>query len=82
MPDYSDPNTKLTARRYAWDATFQRGPAHHGRVVTQLVTDGTYDTQPGATVGSLLASLASWYAQTNGIPQADVKILSYSLREK
>ncbi|MFI9598910.1 hypothetical protein ACIHCX_03345 [Streptomyces sp. NPDC052043] len=81
MADYSNPNTPLTASRYAWDATFKRGPAHRGRFESQRI-EGSYDTQPGATVGSLLAGLTNWYAQTNGIPVADVTILSYSLREK
>ncbi|MEU3528843.1 hypothetical protein AB0E62_34180 [Streptomyces sp. NPDC038707] len=82
MPDYSNPNTKLTARRYAWDVTFQLGPVHNGRSITQDVTDGTYDTQPGATVGSLLAGLVTWFAKTQGHPTSDVTIVRYRLREK
>jgi hypothetical protein len=84
MADYSNPTTPLTASRYAWDVTF-RGPTSHGTATTQRI-EGSYDTQPGATVGSLLAGLtnlyAQNYAQSNGIPAADVVIVSYSLREK
>lgn len=81
MADYSNPNTQLTASRYAWDVTFTRGPLRHGKNPSQDCT-GTYTTQPGATVGSLLAGLTAWYAQSNGIPVADVTLVRYSLREK
>ncbi len=81
MADYSNPNTPLTASRYAWNVTFTRGPLRHGRNPSQDCT-GSYDTQPGATVGSLLAGLTAWYAKTNGISAADVTIVRYSLREK
>lgn len=84
MPDYSNPTTRLTANRYAWDVTF-RGPSSHGTVTTQRI-EGSYDTQPGATVGSLLAGLTNLYArdyaQGNGIRAADIVIVSYSLREQ
>ena len=76
MADYSNPNTPLTASRYAWDATFRYGTLTNQRI------EGSYDTQPGATVGSLLAGLTNWYAQSNGIPVANVTLTSYSLREK
>lgn len=81
MADYSNPNTPLTARRYAWDATFVRGPLRYGSNPSQDCS-GSYDTQPGATVGSLLAGLTNWYAQSNSIPAAEVTIVRYSLREK
>ncbi|WP_445520462.1 hypothetical protein [Streptomyces sp. NEAU-174] len=82
MTDYSNPDTPLTARRYAWDATFTRGPVRHGTVTTQRIEGGSYDTQPGATVGSLLAGLTTWYSKEFKIPREDVAIVSYSLREK
>ncbi|MEV0220868.1 hypothetical protein [Streptomyces sp. NPDC050704] len=81
MTNYSNPNTRLTAARYAWDVTFKRGPVSNGKFTTQRI-EGSYDRQPGATVGSLLAGLTNWYAQSNNIPAADVTIASYSLREK
>lgn len=81
MADYSNPTTRLTASRYAWDVTFTRGPLRNGNNPSQDCT-GTYDTQPGATVGSLLAGLTAWYAKSNDIPVADVTLVRYSLREK
>lgn len=81
MADYSNPNTRLTASRYAWNVTFTRGPVRYGNNPAQDCA-GSYDTQPNATVGSLLAGLTAWYAQTNGIPVADVTVVRYSLREK
>lgn len=81
MPDYSNPDTRLTARRYAYEATFIRGPVRYGLNNSQDVI-GTCDTKPGATVGHLLSGLKSWYAKSNGIPVADVTIVRYSLREK
>lgn len=80
MADYSNPITRLTASRYAWDVTFTRGPLRTGNNPSQDCT-GSYDTQPGATVGSLLAGLTAWYAQSNGISAADVTIVRYTLRE-
>lgn len=81
MTDYSSPSTPLTAARYAWAVTFTRGQLRSGKNPSQDCT-GTYTTQPGATVGSLLAGLTAWYAQSNGIPAADVTLVRYSLREK
>lgn len=82
MPDYSNPNTKLTASKYSWDVTFQLGPVRNGRVITQDVTDGAYDTQPGDTVEVLLGKLVTWFAKTQGHPKSDLTIVRYSLREK
>ncbi|MFF6847115.1 MULTISPECIES: hypothetical protein [Streptomyces] len=81
MTNYSDPNTRLTASRYAYEATFIRGPVRYGLNDSQDVI-GTCEVKPGATVGSLLAGLKSWYAKSNGIPVTDVTIARYSLREK
>lgn len=81
MPDYSNPNTPLTARRYAWEVTVTRGPVRYGINSSQDCT-GSYDTQPDATVGSLLTVIKSWYAKRNGIAESDVTIVRYSLREK
>lgn len=81
MPDYSNPNTRLTAGRYEWGAKFARGPLRHGDNPAQDI-EGTLEIRPGATVGSLLAQLTAWYAQSNGISAAEVSTVLYSLREK
>jgi hypothetical protein len=81
MPCYSDKTTRLTAAQYSWSITVTSGPLHHGSNPAQDCT-GTYTTQPGATVGTLLTGLTQWYAQTNGVPTRDVTIVRYSLREK
>lgn len=81
IPDYSNNTTRLTASSYAWSATFTRGPLRYGNNPSNDCT-GTYTTQPGATVGSLLAELTAWYAQSNGIPATDVVLIRYALREK
>lgn len=81
MTDYSNPDTPLTARRYAWEATIVRGPVRYGNNPSQDCT-GTCTPRPGATVGSLLEWIKSWYAERNGIPVSDVTIVRHSLREK
>ncbi|GAA1065226.1 hypothetical protein [Streptomyces asiaticus] len=81
MTNYSNPDTPLTASRYGWKATIVRGPLSYGQNPSQECA-GTCTPRPGATVGSLLAWIKSWYAQQNGIPVADVTIVSYSLSEK
>lgn len=81
MTDYSNPNTPLTAKQYAWNATIVRGPLRYGNNPSKDCT-GTCTPRPGATVGSLLAYIKSWYAKSNGIAESDVTIVRYSLREK
>ncbi|MCQ8831783.1 hypothetical protein [Streptomyces malaysiensis] len=81
MPDYSNPDTPLTGRRCDWQATIVRGPVRYGMNPSQECA-GTCTPRPGATVGSLLAWIKSWYAEHNGIPVSDVTIMRYSLREK
>ncbi|HET6633995.1 MAG TPA: hypothetical protein VFH77_03100 [Streptomyces sp.] len=81
MPNYNNQNTRLTASDYAWDVTFVIGKLRTGNNPSQDCS-GSYTTQPGATVGSLLNGLATWYAQNNGVRTKDVTIVRYSLREK
>ncbi|MDI5964845.1 hypothetical protein [Streptantibioticus silvisoli] len=81
MPDYSNPATPLTAHKYGWSITIGRGPLRYGNNPTQDCT-GAYTTQPGATVGSLLAGITTWYARENSIPIDDLVLVRYSLREK
>ncbi|MEU7240304.1 hypothetical protein [Streptomyces sparsogenes] len=81
MTDYSNPNTLLTASSYDWEATIVRGPVRYGNNPSQECA-GTCAPRPGATVGSLLAYIKSWYAKSNGIAESDVTIVRYSLREK
>lgn len=81
VADYSDRTTRLTARKYAWDVTLTRAPLRHGRNESHDCT-GIYNTQPGATVGSLLAGITSWYAQRESIPANEVVLVRYSLEEK
>lgn len=81
MADYSNPNTPLTARRYHWSGTFTRRPIQSGRNPSQDCT-GNYDTQPGATVGSLLNGLIAWYAKQNNVPRDQVVLVRYTIREK
>jgi hypothetical protein len=80
MADYSNPNTRLTASKYAWEITF-RGPVRNGIFQTQRVR-GNYDTRPDDTVGSFLTSSIAWYSKVSKIPREDVAIASYSLREE
>ncbi|MGZ0231127.1 hypothetical protein [Streptomyces sp. CPS1] len=81
MADYSNPNTHLTAPAYAWSATLTRGPLKYGNNPSQDCT-GSYTTQPGATVGTLLDGIKTWYSQQYNIPLQDVVLVRYSLREK
>ncbi|MFD8088656.1 hypothetical protein [Streptomyces malaysiensis] len=81
MPDYSNPNTQLTASSYAWEATIARGPLRYGQNPSQECA-GVVTPLPGATVERLLAYIQSWYAQEKGIPVSEVIIVRYSLREK
>ncbi|WP_019357999.1 hypothetical protein [Streptomyces sp. AA1529] len=81
MPDYSNPNTPLTASKYSWSITVTSGPVSYGPNAAKDCS-GNYTTQPGATVGSLLAGLKNWYASEYRVPASDVAIIRYSLREK
>jgi hypothetical protein len=80
MPDYSNPSTRLTAKKYAWSVTAAR-PPQNGAVETQQI-DGSYTPPPGATVGILLDGIRHTFAKEWGAPVSDVTIVSYSLREK
>lgn len=80
MPDYSNPNTPLTANKYAWSATAVR-PTGHGSTLSQQI-DGSYTPPPGATVGILLTAIRGVFAKEWSTPAANVTIASYSLREK
>lgn len=79
MADYSNPNTRLTASKYAWSATAAR-PPKNGTVETQQI-DGSYTPPPGATVGTLRDGLRHMFAEKWGVPVSDVTIVSYSLWE-
>ncbi|MGW7597245.1 hypothetical protein [Streptomyces antimycoticus] len=81
MTNYSDPNTPLTAKQYAWTATFVCGPLEYGSNASQDCA-GTCTPRPGATVGSLLEYLTTWYAKSKDVPVTGVTLVSYSLREK
>ncbi|QLJ01526.1 hypothetical protein HZZ00_11140 [Streptomyces sp. NEAU-sy36] len=81
MADYSNPNTKLTARSYAWSATLTRGPLKHGKNAAQDRT-GSYTPPAGATVGTLLDGIRTMHARECGIPVAEVVLVRYSLHEK
>jgi hypothetical protein len=80
MPDYSNPNTPLTARSYAWSATLTLGPAAYGSNPAQDRT-GSYSPPPGATVGTLLDGIRALHAKENGIAASDVTLVRYTLRE-
>lgn len=81
MADYSNPNTPLTARQYAWSATLTQGPLRHGANPAKDRT-GSYTPPPGATVKTLLDGIRTLHAQECGIPVGDVVLVCYSLREK
>jgi hypothetical protein len=81
MADYSNPNTRLTARSYAWSATLTCGPVHYGSNAAKDRT-GSYTPPPGATVGTLLEGIRDLHARECGMPVADVFLVRYSLREK
>jgi hypothetical protein len=81
MPNYNNPNTKLTAGAYKWSATLTSKPLRAGSN-RSLDRSGSYTTQPGATVGDLLNGITALHAQECGVPLKDVVLVRYSLREK
>ncbi|MYR84070.1 hypothetical protein GTY41_03705 [Streptomyces sp. SID685] len=81
MTDYSNPTTKLTARAYAYSVTLTRGPLKHGNNPSQDST-GSYSPPPGATVGTFLDGIKTWYSRQYSVPLQDVVLVRYSLREK
>lgn len=81
MTKYSDPNTPLTAKKYAWSATLTCGPLQYGSNAAKDRT-GSYTPPPGATVGTLLAAIRAFHAQESGVPAESVVLVRYSLREK
>lgn len=81
MPDYSKPNTKLTAGAYKYDVTLTRGPLRSGNNPSHDTT-GTFTPQPGDTVGDFLTRIGNWYSQAHNVPPKDVVVVRYSLREK
>ncbi|MFM9703615.1 hypothetical protein [Streptomyces galilaeus] len=81
MSDYSNPNTRLTARSYAWSATLTCSPVKRGANGAQDRT-GSYSPPPGATVATLLDGIRTLHAQENSIPIQNVVLVRYSLREK
>ncbi|MEU4154769.1 hypothetical protein [Streptomyces antimycoticus] len=81
MPDYSNPNTKLTGSRYVWSATLTSRPLRSGSNPAQDRT-GNYSPPPGATVGTLLDGIRTLHARENSIPVESVVLVRYTLREK
>ncbi|MEH0627881.1 hypothetical protein [Streptomyces stelliscabiei] len=81
MADYSNPNTRLTAGRYAWNATLTNSPVKHGRNASKDRT-GSYTPPPGATVGTLLDGIRTLHARECNVPVSDVVLVRYSLTEK
>lgn len=81
MADYSNPNTPLTASRYAWSATLTNGPLRNGANPSKDRT-GSYTPPPGATVGTLLDGIRTLHARECGIPVENAALVRYSLREK
>lgn len=81
MPNYTNPNTPLTASRYAWSVTLTIGPLKCGSNPAQDRT-GKYTPPPGATVNTLLQGVRALHAQERGVPVGDVTIVRYSLREQ
>ncbi|WP_330172992.1 hypothetical protein OG875_04935 [Streptomyces sp. NBC_01498] len=81
MPDYSNPSTPLTGRKYTWSVTLTLGPARPG---SNPATDrtGSYAPPPGATVGTLLDGIRNLHARECGVPVKDVVLVRYSLSEK
>ncbi|MBP5884524.1 hypothetical protein QBA57_21400 [Streptomyces scabiei] len=80
MADYSNPNTRLTAGRYAWTATLTQSPLKHGSNAAKDRT-GRYTPPPGATVKTLLNGIRTLHAQECGAPVANVVLVRYSLTE-
>ncbi|MCM8552288.1 hypothetical protein [Streptomyces sp. STCH 565 A] len=80
MPDYTKPNTPLTARAYECSVTAARwaGP---GKTLTQQI-DGSYTPQPKATVQTFLNDWRQEFANRRGVPVTQVSIASYTIREK
>ncbi|UJV41609.1 hypothetical protein [Streptomyces sp. AMCC400023] len=81
MADYSNPNTPLTAARYAWTATLTHRPVQHGRNAAKDRT-GSYTPPPAATVATLLDGIRTLHAREAGVPVSDVVLVRYSLTEK
>lgn len=80
MADYNNPNTRLTAARYAWTATLTNGPVKEGRNAAKDRT-GSYSPPPGATVGTLLDGIRTLHAREAGVPVSAVVLVRYSLTE-
>ena len=81
MPNYNNPKTKLTAPTYKWEVTFALKPVKPGNNRAHDYK-GSYDTQPGATVGSLLTGIQRHYASSFGVSPDALVMLRYSVREK
>lgn len=81
MADYSNPNTRLTASKYAWSITLTSRPLKHGKNPSTDRT-GAYTPPPGATVSTLLDGLRTLHARECGVPVQDVVVVRFSLREK
>ncbi|MEV0779194.1 hypothetical protein [Streptomyces sp. NPDC050428] len=79
MPDYSNPNARLTASKYACSVSAAR-PMPGGNILTQQI-DGSYIPRPGATVKAFLDEWRHHFAQMWGVPVMDVTIVRHSLWE-
>lgn len=81
MTDCSNPTTPLTAGQYAWSVTLVRRPQGYGLQPSHDCT-GSYTPPPGATVGTFLDGIKTWYARQHNIPVEEVILVRCSLTEK
>lgn len=81
MPDYSDPNTPLTANGYTWTATLATAPLRPGVNPSDDLT-GSCTPAPGDTVATLLDTIRAIYAEMRGADVEQVVLARYSLHEK
>ena len=80
MVDYSNPNTPLTAPRYAWEASITIGLLRPGLNPAKDRT-GIYIPPPGATVKTLRDGIRVLHARECGVPAGDVVLARCVLRE-
>lgn len=82
VTDYSDPATPLASGQYAWSVTLVRRRPHQYGLQPSHDCTGSYTPPPGATVGTFLEGIKTWYAREHGIPLDEVMLVQHSLTEK
>ncbi|MFD7705657.1 hypothetical protein [Streptomyces sp. NPDC059786] len=80
MPDYSNPNTRLTGGQYAYSAVLKDNSQQGGGRSHNV--KGVYPAQPDYTVLVFCSDIRSQYAVQHNVPIQDVILERYSLREK